>query len=174
MPEGETPKPRSRSVREEDPEQRRWLAITILSFAILGLYALHGLAYVLPAHWKTLARDAVISGALGAALLVQEFVRDVVGQIRFLPVAVAGGVIGLVGVAVLEGLHIYWWIGAVAVVAAGVVAYIVAALVDPATLNRLGHSVGPSVVRYGPFVLGLALLLLSMFLQLRSIELDSG
>ena len=174
MLEEEAPKPRSCGVREKDAEQRSWRAIAILSLAILGIYILHGLAYVLPPHWKTLARDAVISGAIGAALLVQEFVRDVIGQIRFVPVAVAGGVIGLVGVVILEGLHIYWWIGAVAVVVVGIAFYVVVALFDHATLDRLGRSLGSSVLRYGPLVFGLALLVLSMFLQLRSIELDSS
>ena len=143
----------------------------------LAAYLLHDLAGLFPANTKTLARDAAVAGFLGAALLVEELVRRLfIDAGRF--AVVMFGWMGLVAAAMVlfKGSRI------VAVISMSFVPVLVLRF-GPGLLSevstklrsaRLIQRIGPSMRDYGPVVLGVALLVLALFLQLRSIDLSKG
>jgi hypothetical protein len=161
--------------REVEEADRRWTVLLVAALSGVALYGLYRVVQALPPHSKTLARDAVILGFAGAALLIQEFVRSLLA-LRYI-----AGVIWLFAasslVAIVAGaLGVQWW-GAALVL--GVPGVILKLLIqehapDPGseTMLWLRTKVLSRVIRYGPVVLGLVLLALSMFLQLRAIDLS--
>lgn len=138
----------------------------------VGLYFA---AKLFPAHPKTLARDSVLVGFFGAALLVEQLARGAIAQFRRIA-AVAIAVGPPVVVLIASGHGATRIIG---FVLAGVT--LLQLLVNPAsgpwspvTVNL--PSINPDSLfgKYGPIALGLALLLLGVFLQLRSIHYSTG
>lgn len=143
------------------------------------------LAYGFPDHPKTLARDAVVSGFAGGVLVVQELVRELVRDLASIADVLAGALVSLLATVVadfvVKRLGIPWYIFLIAGLVGGfvlgvVIAFVRAGLEGPIKKVRPAFAafwtrVGPPLTRSGPVVLGFLLLLLSMFLQLRAINL---
>lgn len=149
----------------------------LLAFAAgVGLagYLLHLLAGAFPAHPKTLARDAAVVGFIGAVLVIGELVRRAMQQV---------GRIALVVALFAAVFAISAQLNAIA----PLVSVIVVAIVSPLVMRIGRHSfpaigsalksipradrIGPPLREYGPTAFGVALLVLALFLQLRSINL---
>jgi len=162
----------ARATREETPtgsnERRAQIkALVVLAFAAGAGFGLYKFAQWLPAQPKTLERDSVVIGLVGAILVVQEFVRETLEDVAALAY-VAPPLIGLVtAVSTLSRLKVAgpFLVGVLgaAITAAGFAIYDVLPTPKPNRNNPF--------IKYGPLVLGFIALTLAMFLQLRAINL---
>jgi hypothetical protein len=165
----------ARSVREPG-------GLFLVAFAG-ATYGLYELVQALPPHSKTLAREAVIAGFVGALLVVRELAAPILRElpglvVPFLPgVALVASFVTLV-IGGLTAIHVSlpgWLLGFIF----PLVLVFAFALIDPVD-ERLKRVKLPDsalikwTARYGPASVGAALLVLSMFLQLRSIDLSKG
>jgi len=158
-------------------------AVLILTVLVGVGITMRFLAYGFPAHVKTLERDAVLSGFAGGILVVQELIRellrDLVAIANILSGSVLAGVLaGVAGIAVeTAGVseRTLGVIGLLILLGVGVVLGASVTIVEEsrakATFAALWAKVAASLSTYCPLVLGFLLLLLSMFLQLRAIDL---
>jgi hypothetical protein len=149
--------------------EKHLATFTIIGFLLAG-YLVYELAQVWSDHPKTLARDALIAGFLGAVLVVRELVRKLLSNLRGVTVglfsSVGGAVLGVVG---LELIVVVGILAGVTFVYRFVVTVAERVWDLPALRKKIAAGLTP--VALG---LGLLLLLLSMFLQLRAIELGNG
>lgn len=143
----------------------------VIAIAIVGGgYLMHWLARtgLFPANPKTLARDAAILGFIGGLCLVEQLVHELVEeppQNLLLAINIAAP---LLVVLISKGLPLWMRLVTIVSVAVGTIQAVSA---SPARRKRA--KIGP-VVRYGAIGLGVALLVLALFLQLRSIDLSKG
>jgi hypothetical protein len=168
---------------QEEPSVVREPGGLFLILSAAATYGIYELVQSLPPHSKTLARDAVIAGFVGALLVVRELalpiLRELPGMVvPFLPGAalVVAFVVFVVGGLSAIGVSLPGWLLGFVFPLVLVFAF---GLVDPVDkrLKRVKLPDSTSirwVARYGPACLGAALLVLSMFLQLRSIDLSKS
>jgi uncharacterized membrane protein YeaQ/YmgE (transglycosylase-associated protein family) len=141
-----------------------------IAAAAVGLYFA---ATLFPAHPKTLARDSVLVGFVGAALLVEEIARGVMVQFpRIVAIAIVVG--PPVAVLVASGQTVQLILAAVAGVAGTTQLFANTESPVGRTIKLLSIDPNRPLGKYGPIVLGLAMLLLGVFLQLRSIHYSPG
>jgi hypothetical protein len=138
--------------------------VVLFAVALIG-FGLYKLVSVLPPHPKTLERDAVFAGFVGAILVVQEFVRETLADLAAL---------AWVAPVVVAMLAIIYLLARLKV--AAVVIGLAAPLITSAGRAVIGALPTPRLpnhplVRYGPLILGFVSLTLGMFLQLRAIDL---
>jgi hypothetical protein len=155
----------------QEDAQRGGKGAPLLVIAIVGGgYLIHWLARtgLFPAHPKTLARDAAILGFIGGLFLVEELVRKVVDEPPRNLVLAINLAASILLVLVTRGFALWVRLVAIFTLVLGVSQ---AKSASPATGRRA--KMAPAV-RYGAVGLGVALLVLALFLQLRSIDLSKS
>jgi hypothetical protein len=152
---------------EEEQPTPLWLLLLVLVGIVAAAIGLYFAAKVFPPHPKTLARAAVVIGFVGAAILVEQLAREVIKQFRRI-VVIAITVGPPVAALILSSETVLVIIGAFVAVGALVPLFVSPESDIASKLSSIDSN--SKLGRYGPIVLGMALLVLGVFLQLRSIE----
>jgi hypothetical protein len=165
-----------RQIKREQPAERLQTVWNRVCLVLIVGIALNRGATLFPGDAKALARDAAVIGFAGAVLVIEGVVSWLSHELRILTImATAGGGFALADVTLRTVVKITGVGATVTSLGVGVLAlvtYLAAqrlasatdALKWPWRYRRLQEQ----LLDYGPLLLGMSLLLLSVFLQLRS------